>query len=118
MPGLSLVMVFWAGKGRVAVPGTSVVELQGAVDEGEVAEGLGGVAQLPLVLGVPFFAEQADVVPKAEEAVKELDGFVVAANAEEGVNEPEGAGEEDAFGAGQPVVACLRVVAEDESALR
>ena len=50
------------GQGSVAVAGAAMVQLQGAVDEGEMAEGLRGVSELPAGLRIPFLAEQADVV--------------------------------------------------------
>src|SRR6478735_9714947 len=40
--GPAVVAVLGARQGRVALPGMPLVELQGAVDEGEVAEGLWG----------------------------------------------------------------------------
>ena len=75
--------------GCVAVFGSTVVQLQGAGDQGEVAECLRGVTQLPLRDGVPFLAQEPDVVAKAQEPFEQDDGLVASPGAVQGVHQPE-----------------------------
>ena len=92
-----------------------LMQFQGARHEGEMAEGLRGVAQLPRPLDGPFLAEQADVVPQREQALEEFGGLAGAGRPQQRIHQPEGAGQEDAFVPGQAVVAVLRPVAQHKA---
>lgn len=67
-----------------------------------MAECLRGVAELSFGDGVPFLAEQSDVVAQGEEAVEQGGCLGLPSGAVEGVDKPEGTGEEHAFAGGQP----------------
>jgi hypothetical protein len=54
---------------------------------------VGCVAGLPLLFGVVFLAEEADVVAEVEQFLEQGVGVVGVSGAVEGVGEPEGAGE-------------------------
>src|SRR5665811_1478347 len=95
-----------------------MMKQQGAVDEGEVAECLRSVTELPVRAEIPFLTQQSDIVAQAQQPLKECDSLVPSSRALECVHEPEGTREEDAFTARQPVVAVLRPVAQHETVLR
>ena len=78
---------------------------QGAVDEGEVAEGLRGVTQLPVRVGIPFLTQQPDIVAQTQQPLEQDDSLVPLTGALEGVHQPEGAREEHPFAAGQAIIA-------------
>ena len=60
------------------------MQLEGADDEGEVAERLGGVAELALCGRVPFLAQQPDVVAQREQALEQFDGILFTADLSQG----------------------------------
>lgn len=74
-----------------------------------------GVFPSCLAADVPFLAEQANVVAQGQEPFEKFGGLCAAAGAQESVDEPEGAGEKDALGAGQTVVAVFGSVAQHET---
>src|SRR5919108_3859179 len=84
-------------------------------DQGEVAECLWEVADLPLPRHVVLLGEQAEIVGQAEEPLEERAGLLDAAVECESAHEPERAGEELPFVAGQPVVGLRGRVAGDET---
>ncbi len=58
-----------------------MVQLHGAGDEGEVAEGLRRVAQLPVRDRVPFLTQESDIVAQAQQPLKEFDSLVPSSGA-------------------------------------
>ena len=93
------------------------VQLQGAGDEREVAEGLRCVAELPPGFRVPFLAEQADFVTQCEQPPEQFGGLCLLAGEVQGVDETERAGEEESFAADEPVAGVSGVVAFEEPVL-
>jgi len=77
-----------------------LVKLDGADDQREVAECLRGVAELSASGGVPFLGEKANVITQVEQALEEGGGVGLTSGAVERVDQPEGAGEEDALASG------------------
>src|SRR5665811_1322407 len=104
--------------GGVAVRGPAMVQLHGAGDEGKVAECLRRVAQLPVCAGIPFLAQESDVVAQAQEPLEQDDGLVPTPGAVQSVHEPERAREEDTLAPRKTVLAALRPVAQHETVLR
>ena len=94
------------------------MQFQRAHDEGEVAEGLRRVAQLPAGLDAPLLAEEPDVVAQRQQALEQLPGLVAPASPDQGLDQPEGAGQEHPLLAGQPVIALCRQVAAQEAVVR
>jgi hypothetical protein len=88
---------------RLRLPGLAeaagVAEGECGADECEVAEGLGEVSELAVVVGVVFFGEQADVVTEVEQAFEQLSCFFEASLVGEHFGEPKRAGEEYPFAA-------------------
>jgi hypothetical protein len=88
-------------------PGRSLrgaLELDGGVEEAEVAEGLREVAE-HLVRGrVVLFAEETEVVAGGEALLEHRAGAVELADGDEVVGEPEFAQQERALVAGETVV--------------
>ena len=64
------------------------------VHELEVGERLREVANLALTANVVLLGQQAEVVAQAQEVPEQILGIPGAANAHQGVYEPEGASEE------------------------
>lgn len=79
------------------------VEFVGHADQRNVRERLGEIAQLAAGEGVVLLGQEAQVVAQEQKAFEEPAGVVLAAGQEQGVREPEGAGEERAFTAGEAV---------------
>jgi hypothetical protein len=77
------------------------IELLGARHQSDVAERLRCVADLPVRVGFVLLDEQHDVVIQVEEPVEPATGVVDATGSYEGVDEPQGAGEERPLAAGQ-----------------
>src|SRR5207249_2530387 len=75
------------------------------VDEREVAERLGQVAQEVAVRGVDLLRVQAYIVGQADQLVHRRGGLVDAADARERLDDPEGAREEGALLLLHPAVA-------------
>src|SRR4029453_15755429 len=82
-----------------------IADRQGGLDEGGVGEGLGVVAEVGVGGGVELLGQEAEGVGEVEEVVEQLGRFVDTACGGEGLDQPEGAREEGAFGAGQAVLA-------------
>ena len=57
-------------KRGVAAVGFALMKLQGAVNQREMAEGLRGVAEVPLRPRIPFLTEQAHIVTQAKKSLK------------------------------------------------
>jgi hypothetical protein len=94
-----------------------VFEVEGGVDERDVGESLGEVADQAFAVDVVFLGEQAKVVAEGKETVEERAGVAFAADGFEGADHPETAGEESAFAGREAVLDYLGVVAEDEAAV-
>ena len=82
-----------------------MMKQQGAVDEGEVAECLRSVTQLPVRAGIPLLTQQSDIVAQVQQPLKECDSLVPSSGALEGVHEPEGTCEEHPFATRQAIIA-------------
>src|SRR4029450_4898821 len=82
-----------------------VADGEGGLDEGGVGEGLGVVAEVAVGGGVDLLGEEAERVGEVEEVVEQLGRLVDPAGAGEGLAQPERAGKEGAFGAGEAVLA-------------
>ena len=78
---------------RPRLPGLAeaagVAEGECGADECEVAEGLGEVSELAVVVGVVFFGEQADVITEVEQAFEQLSCFVETSLVGEHFGEPK-----------------------------
>src|SRR5690606_39652212 len=99
-------MSFPAASDKVAAPWTSapgVADGAGGVDQADVAEGLGVVADRLSCGGVHLFAEQADVVGAGGGGLERPAGRDVLTGEGQRVGEPEGAQQEGALLACQPV---------------
>src|SRR5664279_5990649 len=90
---------------------------QGAVDEGEVAECLRSVPQLPVRTGIPFLTQQTDIVAQVQQPLEECDSLVGSSGALESVHEPEGTREEHALATRQAIIATRRPVAQHQTCL-
>jgi hypothetical protein len=80
----------------------SFVQRDRAHDEREVAEGLWSIAQLAAVHGIPFVAEQSDVVSEGEQTLEQRDRSVSAPGAVAGIDEPEEQARKTPSPAGSP----------------
>jgi hypothetical protein len=80
-----------------------VVEVEGAVDEGDVRERLREVAELPTRPRVPLLGEQPEFVASREHALEQLFGLVEPALERESVREPERARQKRALTGRQAV---------------
>src|SRR5688500_6670849 len=87
-------------------------EIQRGVDERDVRERLGKVAEETARCGVVLLGEEADIVCKSEEALEKLARLFPAALQAERVGEPEAAGKEHALARRQAVDAALGAIAQ------
>src|SRR5205085_2059228 len=85
----------------------ALAEREGRLDQGEVRERLGEVAELAQGDGVVLLGEEAEVVAKVEQALEQLARFVVPALQREDGSEPEGTGQEHTLVSRQSVHAGL-----------
>ena len=69
-------MVLWELSGRRSVGG--LPEIEGGPDQGQMAEGLGEVADHAVVPRVVLLRQQADVVGQADQALEQRSGVVAA----------------------------------------
>src|SRR5829696_8377610 len=88
-----------AGPGRHGALGQVV----GRVDEGDVGERLGEVAELAAGRRVELLSQQADVVAEGEEALEDGQRLLTPAHQGQVVGQPEGAGQERPLAGRQPV---------------
>ena len=100
---------------RVCQVGAFVMELEGAHDEGEVAEGLRGVAELPAGDGSHSSLSRPTSLRSASSRSNSSTASWRRPPPYSAIDEPEGAGEEHALAAGQPVVAVIGAVAQHEA---
>jgi hypothetical protein len=73
------------------------------LDEGQVGERLGKVAELHPGLRIVFFAQESEVIAQSEQAIEQCLGFVQLALQCEDLDQPERAGQEDPFTRRQPI---------------
>src|SRR5437868_1119624 len=78
-------------------------EIECRVDERDVRERLGKVAQLPPLARVVLLREKPDVIAQGEEPLEQAARVVVAALKDVIVRQPEAAREECTLPGGQPV---------------
>src|SRR5262249_13574296 len=90
-------------------------QVEGAVDQADVGEGLWEVADELLRCRVVFLAEKADIVAQAHEALEEFFRVVAASLEDVDVDEPEAAGEEHALARWQAIDALAGFVAQDKT---
>src|SRR5690349_13208059 len=89
------------GRPKPSIRQRFAIEVTGGVDEADEAEGLWCVAQLPPAPGVVLLAEETDIVAQLEQSFEQGDGLVPAADALQGVHEPEAARDERALVTGK-----------------
>src|SRR5437868_10722608 len=97
------------GQRRPLHPLLRALEVERAVHERDVCEGLREVAELAAEVGVVLLREQAEVGAEREQPLEELPRLVEPALEREVVDEPERARQEDAL-AGRQAVDRLRLV--------
>src|SRR5712692_10850855 len=89
-------------------------QIVGGVDQRHVGERLGEIAEKALCPRVVFLGQQAEIVAQRQQPLEHRLGFLIATDHRERVREPEAAGQERAFLAGQAVVDPLRPVPQHE----
>src|SRR5580698_8220316 len=95
-----------------------VCQIECGVDQGDMREGLGEIADQTLELDIELFREQAEVVAQLEKAFEESLRIFDAADGLERADHPEAAGQKNSFAARKPVVNSGCVVALDEAVWR
>jgi hypothetical protein len=85
------------------------------VDQGEVGEGLGEVAEVPAGARLELLRVEVEPAGEVEQPLAERPRPRRLAYLREGGDEPEGADQEGPLLAAQPVVGLLDLVAEDEA---
>ena len=93
------------------------MQLDGADDQGEVAERLRGIAQLALRGRVPFLTQQADIVAEQEQALEQLDRVLPLPGRAQRVRQPERAGDEQALAALDAIIGLAGLISPDEAAV-
>src|SRR5438067_933305 len=87
----------------------------GGVDERQVRQRLGKIAELDSGFDVIFFGEQADIVADRKEALEDAPALFGSALENEVVGEPEAAREKNAFARRQAVAYRVGVIAAHET---
>ena len=93
----------------------SAREVMGGVDECHVRERLWEVADETTCVGVVLLGQKADVVPQVEQSLEEPSCVIDASHQDIGVRQPEAARQKSSLTARQPVIAAVRVIAEQKS---
>jgi hypothetical protein len=74
-----------------------LVERERGLDECQVRKRLGKVAELDPSPRIVFFAQQSEIVAQTKQAIEQCLGFVQPALHSEDFDQPERAGQKDAF---------------------
>ena len=74
-----------------------LVQRERGLDECQVRERLGKVAELHPSPRIIFFAQESEIVAQTKQAIEQRLGFVQPALHSENFDQPERAGQEDAF---------------------
>src|SRR5215217_5350012 len=88
---------------QVAWVGAGLAEVHGGVDQRDMGEGLGEVAQLAAAGRVVLLGQQPDVVAQPQQPLEQLSGILEPADQGVVVGQPEAAGQEGSLPAGEPV---------------
>ena len=91
------------------------MQAQGGSDQSEMRKGLREIADLSPRMGIVFLREEADVVPKRQQALEEDGCFGVAVLQRVIVGKPEAAGKKYAFVGREAVNARLGAITEHEA---
>src|SRR5688572_32979639 len=91
-------------------------QVQGSIDQRDVGESLGKVAEKALLERIVFLGEQPDIVGEAGQTVEQRARLVQAALQAQVVGQPEAAGKEHPLARRQPVDGLVRAVALHQSA--
>ena len=90
-------------------------EIQGGIDQPDVAERLRKITEHSPPQGIVFLGQQADIVAESAQPFEQTPCVVVTAEQNEDVGEPEAAGEERPFAGRQTVVSGARVIPQHET---
>jgi hypothetical protein len=91
------------------VPALGISQVERAVDQPDMGEGLGKIAEERSGVGVDLFGKQSDMVGIVGHGVEDTFGLVETTGKGQDIHKPEGAQAESAFPAGEPVVGMVAV---------